>query len=218
MLAPTQAQSQFDIYRSRIKLLLVALFAFGAIMTLIGISESISRLATGAWDLSSVFYFMLGSIGILLVTTTAVIIWLYSRQERPRPLRPQTTIGIGLLAPVLSNTVLAAVMLPQIVGIVELLRLLILTVMTSAILTLQLSTGALEPDQRQHKFLTMVWVSAIGFVAVVLALVLQTVPSPSKGPLLLAMGIAVGLFVVYGGMFYLFGYLLVRRPRYHHIP
>lgn len=217
MRAPTQAPSQFDIHRSRVRKAVSVVFALGTVMVAFGVSAPVFGLAPGAWGIGSVFEFLLTALGFQLVAMTLLIAAQFSRQEQPRPLRRRATLLIGVAAPLLATGLLGIVGLQPRVRTGS-LGVLSLAWLGLAILSLQLAVGASELNRRPRRLLLATSVSGTAFVAAVLGLVRETVATPSLDTYLRAIGPAIGLFVAFGGLGYLLGYLLVRRPRYHHIP
>lgn len=218
MRAPTQAPSQFSIHRSRVRKALAMVFALGAVMTAFGLSRPVFAVAPGEWTVQAVFEVVLAAVGLLLVVLTGLVAAWFARQEQPRPLHRRATLVIGTAAPAIS-TILVGLWYGTHQGAVTApLEALGAVYLSQAALGLQLFFGSSEVDRRPRRLLGAGLATGITFVGAVLAVVSAMAAEPTLKAYLLGIAPSLGVFVGVGGLCYLLGYLLVRRPQYHHVP
>lgn len=218
MRAPTQAPSQFSIHRSRVRKVVATVFALGAVMGAFGLSSPVFELAPGAWTVQAIFEFVLAAVGLLLMALTGLVAAWFARQEQPRPLGRRATLLIGTAAPAVSTVLLGLVYGVHQGTVRAWLPTLGYVYVGQSVVGLQLFIGASEFDRRPKPLLVVAVASGAAFIGAVLAVVSATVAGPTLETYLLAAAPSVGVFVGFGGLCYLLGYLLVRRPQYHRIP
>lgn len=218
MRAPTQAPSQFSIHRSRVRKVVATVFALGAVLGAFGLSSPVFELAAGAWTLQAVFEFLLAGVGLLLMALTGLVAAWFARQEQPRPLGRRATLLIGTTAPAVSTGLLGLVYGVHQGTVGGWLPALGFVYVGQTVIGLQLFIGATEFDRRPRRLLVVAVTSGAAFIGAVVAVLSATVAEPTLETYLLAAAPSVGVFAGFGGLCYLLGYLLVRRPRYHRIP
>lgn len=216
MLEPTQSPSAFDRHRARSRRLLVGVFAAGAVMATYGAGTAgLDPAAVGPGPSDVAAYLVLAD-GLLLMTVVTVVVAWFARQASPRPLPRRAMLLAGTAAPVavtgllLGGTWLATGSPPSRPSAPAWLLLALVA------LGLQLYVGASAPDERRRLY-EVEAACALAFVLATLALA-GVDPSPAgTGAVLAVAAVAVGLFAGLGGVGYLLGHLLVRRPQYHRI-
>lgn len=213
--APTQAPSQFDVHRVRTRRVVTVVLVVSVALFWYGASVAGFDPLSGSPNLWLVGHYLLVIGGLLLVSVTALVTLWFSRQEEPRPFPRRTTVLIGVVAPLVSAGILAAGYWVEVGdGPLAVERTGWLLAGLTA-LAGQLYAGSLDPGPARGRLAGLELLSVPTFVLSVLAVGLKGSPTPGFLGLLFAL--AIVFFVLFGGMLYLLGYLLVRRPRYYRI-
>lgn len=212
MREPTQAPSDFDLHRSLTRRVVAAAFVVGVALFAYGVAGTGFALGAPGEGLRGVFEYLLSAVGLLLVVVVALVAGAFSRQPEPRPLRWRTTLLVGLLAPVLATGVVAGGAWVLAGGDLRLAPLG-WVLLAQLALGLQLFVGAASTGDARP-LLALEALAWAAFVVAVLVVAYDAFAARTLETTLALVGGSTALFVGFGGALYLFGYLLVRRPRY----
>ena len=212
MREPTQSPSDFDLHRALTRRVVAAVFVAGVALFAAGVAGAGVGLGAPGEGLRGVLSYLLSAIGLLLVVVMALVAGAFTRQAAPRPLRWRTTLLVGLLAPLLATGAVAGGAWVLAGGDLR-LSPLGWVLLAQVALGLQLFVGAAATDH-PRRLLALEAVAWAAFVVAALVVGQDAFAARSLEATLGLVGWSTALFVVFGGALYLFGALLVRRPRY----